>query len=38
MEVKREDNRAPMPITYDMLKQEMRDSGRAYDFALVDRA
>ncbi|HJB40996.1 MAG TPA: bifunctional (p)ppGpp synthetase/guanosine-3',5'-bis(diphosphate) 3'-pyrophosphohydrolase [Candidatus Gemmiger avicola] len=38
MEVKREDNRAPMPITYDMLKQEMRNSGRAYDFALVDRA
>ncbi len=38
MEVKREDNRAPMPITYDMLKQEMRDSGRAYDFDLVDRA
>ena len=38
MEVKREDNRAPMPITYDMLQQEMRDSGRAYDFALVDRA
>ena len=38
MEVKREDNRAPMAITYDMLKQEMRDSGRAYDFALVDRA
>ncbi len=38
MEVKREDNRAPVPITYDMLKQEMRDSGRAYDFALVDRA
>ena len=38
MEVKREDNRAPMPITYDMLKQEMRDSGRAYDFALVDCA
>ena len=38
MEVKRKDNRAPMPITYDMLKQEMRDSGRAYDFALVDRA
>ena len=38
MEVKREDNRTPMPITYDMLKQEMRDSGRAYDFALVDRA
>ena len=38
MAVKREDNRAPMPITYDMLKQEMRDSGRAYDFALVDRA
>ena len=38
MEVKREDNRAPMPITYDMLKQEMRNSGRAYDFDLVDRA
>ena len=27
-----------MPITYDQLKQEMRESGRPYDFMLVDRA
>ena len=27
-----------MPITYEMLKQEMVESGRPYDFELVDRA
>ena len=27
-----------MPITYDQLKQEMAESGRPYDFELVDRA
>ena len=27
-----------MPITYEQLKQEMAESGRPYDFELVDRA
>lgn len=27
-----------LPITYEQLKQELRDSGRSYDFALIDRA
>ena len=27
-----------MPITYEMLKQEMTASGRPYDFEMIDRA
>ena len=27
-----------MPITYDVLKNDMIDSGRAYDFDMIDRA
>ncbi len=27
-----------LPITYEQLIQELRDSGRAYDFAMIDRA
>ena len=32
------ENRETMPITYEQLKQDMIDSGRPYDFDLVDRA
>ena len=32
------ENRETMPITYEQLKQDMIDSGRPYDFNLVDRA
>ena len=27
-----------MPITYDDLKQSLIDSGRPYDFTMIDRA
>ena len=27
-----------MPITYEDLKKDMVDSGRPYDFAMIDRA
>ena len=27
-----------MPITYDDLKKSLVDSGRPYDFAMIDRA
>ena len=27
-----------MPITYDDLKQSLIDSGRPYDFDMIDRA
>ena len=27
-----------VPITYEQLKQDMIDSGRPYDFGMVDRA
>ena len=32
------ENDVKMPITYEQLKQDMIDSGRPYDFAMVDRA
>ena len=33
-----EAGKANMPITYDILKQNMQESGRPYDFEMIDRA
>ena len=32
------ENEVKMPITYEQLKQDMTESGRPYDFAMIDRA
>ena len=32
------ENTEKMPITYEVLKQELKDSGRPYDFDMIDRA
>ena len=32
------ENAEKMPITYDQLKQELVESGRPYDFDMIDRA
>ena len=32
------ENTEKMPITYEELKQELIDSGRPYDFDMIDRA
>ena len=32
------ENTEKLPITYEVLKQELKDSGRPYDFDMIDRA
>ena len=38
MHESRQADNARLPITYEVLKQELTDSGRPYDFDMIERA